>query len=246
VIEQYRVIEPEMVAIPAGEVRMGVPQFPAGAALPHPWQRTRRAVGAFALAARAVTVGEYRAFARATRYPIAEELSVDPRFGDPLAPAGFVSWIDATSYVQWLARETGKPYRLVRDAEYEYAARGGLDGARFPWGDAEPAGYADFGNPDGAPQPVASFAANGFGLYDMAGSMWCWCEERFDEVVAFDRARMSYDETMIRDVRHNRICRGGSFKTADLTALYCAHRHEDPVDSRFDCIGFRVALSLPS
>jgi hypothetical protein len=41
---------------------------------------------------------------------------------------------------------------------------------------------------------------------------------------------MSYDETMIRDVRHNRICRGGSFKTADLTALYCAHRHADQPD----------------
>ena len=77
--------------------------------------------------------------------------------------------------------------RLVRDAEYEYAARGGLDGARLPWGDAEPAGYAHFGNSDGAPLPVASFAVNGFGLHDMAGSMWCWCEERFDEVVAFDR-----------------------------------------------------------
>jgi formylglycine-generating enzyme required for sulfatase activity len=57
---------------------------------------------------------------------------------------------------------------------------------------------------------------------------------------------MSYDDTLIRDIRHNRICRGGSFKTADLTALSCAHRHEDPMDSRFDCIGFRVALSLPS
>jgi hypothetical protein len=55
---------------------------------------------------------------------------------------------------------------------------------------------------------------------------------------------MCYDETLIKDVRLNPICRGGSYKTADTSALYCAHRHEDPTDGRFDCIGFRVALTV--
>jgi formylglycine-generating enzyme required for sulfatase activity len=242
-MEIISVNEPEIIGIPAADVTLGRPEFPRGAALPHPWSPMTRAVPAFGIAARAVTVGEYLGFADVTGYPIDDALVVDPRFHDPLAPAGFVSWIDATSYVQWLARETGKPYRLVRDAEYEYAARGGMAGKRFPWGDDAPDGFADFDNPDGGPLPVGSFAPNGFGLYDMAGSMWTWCEERFDEIVPDDRARMCYDDTLIRDARHNRICRGGSFKTTDVTALYCAHRHEDPTDSRFDCIGFRVALS---
>jgi formylglycine-generating enzyme required for sulfatase activity len=236
--------EPTLVTVPTGQVTLGVPAFPAGTPLPHRWAATTCTVRAFAIARYAVTVGEYLAFADATRYPVDETLRTDARFADLGAPAGYVSWIDATSYIQWLARETGRSYRLVRDAEYEYAARGGLVGKRFPWGDDGPKGFADFGNPDGAPLPVGSFAPNGFGLYDMAGSMWSWCEERFDEVVPEDRARMSYDETLIRDVRHNRICRGGSFKTSDPAALYCAHRHEDPTDSRFDCIGFRVALSI--
>jgi len=55
---------------------------------------------------------------------------------------------------------------------------------------------------------------------------------------------MCYDETLIKDVRLNPICRGGSYKTADTTALYCAHRREDPTEGRFDCIGFRVALTV--
>ena len=163
-MEIASVKEPEIIRIPGADVTLGLPAFPPGAALPHPWSRVTRAVPAFGIAARAVTVAEYLEFAEVTGYPIDDTLAVDPRFHDPTAPAGFVSWIDATSYVQWLARETGRPYRLVRDAEFEYAARGRTTGKRFPWGDDAPDGLADFGNPDGAPLPVGSFAPNGFGL----------------------------------------------------------------------------------
>jgi formylglycine-generating enzyme required for sulfatase activity len=78
----------------------------------------------------------------------------------------------------------------------------------------------------------------------MAGSMWSWCEECFDQVASPDRAKLCYDDTLIRDVRMNPVLRGGSFKTADPTALHCAYRHEDPTDSRFDCIGVRLGLSI--
>lgn len=168
----------------------------------------------------------------------------DLRFQDPQAPAAYVNWIDAVRYTQWLARETGKPYRLLRDAEYEKAARGGLPGKKYPWGDDPIEGRADFGNPSGSPKPGGSFPANGYGLHDMAGSMWCWCEECFEQVVPNDSAKMCYDDTLVKDTRLNPICRGGSFKTQDPLVLYCATRHEDPVDGRFDCIGFRVALTL--
>ena len=240
-------IEPEIIVIPAGPVMQGVPEFPLDARLPHVWPRREVFVPAFGIAKCAVTVAEYLAFAEATGYAICDELRTDPRFQDPRAPAAFVSWIDATRYTQWLARETGKPYRLVRDAEYEKAARGGLGGKRFPWGDEPPNGRTDWNNAAGRPQPVGSFAPNGYGLHDMAGSMWSWCEECFDQVVTgltHDRARMCYDDTLIKDVRLNPICRGGSFKTSDAAVLYCAYRHEDPTDGRFDCIGFRVALGL--
>ena len=77
----------------------------------------------------------------------------------------------------------------------------------------------------------------------MAGSIWSWCEECFDEVAEPDKSKMLYADTQLRDVRLNAGCRGGSYKTADPAILFCAYRHEDPTDGRFDCIGFRLAIS---
>lgn len=236
-------IEPEIVLIPAGRVVLGIPECPAETE-PHAWSRREVMVPEFGIAKYAVTVEEYLTFARETGYAVSEELSRDPRFQDPRAPAAFVSWIDAVRYIQWLSRETGKHYRVPRDAEYEKAARGGLEGKRYPWGDEPPEARADFGNPDGAPRPVGSFAPNGYGLHDMVGSVWSWCEECFDQIVKDDRARMCYEDTLIKDPRLNPICRGGSYKTGNRTWLHCAYRHEDPVDGRFDCIGLRVAMSI--
>src|SRR5439155_13064068 len=99
-----------------------------------------------------VTVREYLKFADETGYAISELLRSDARFKDLRAPAAFISWIDAVRYTQWLARMTGKPYRLVRDAEYEKASRGGLEGRRYPWGDEPPQGRADIASPEGTPK----------------------------------------------------------------------------------------------
>jgi formylglycine-generating enzyme required for sulfatase activity len=237
-------IEPEIIEIPAGSVTLGEPGFPAGSTLPHPWRRREVDVPRFGIAKYPVTVGQYLAFSEQSHYAIAEELAPDPRFKDPRAPAAYVSWIDAVRYVHWLGRITGKPYRLPRDAEYEKAARGKLTGKKYPWGDADPKGNADCANAEGSPMPVGSFAPNGYGLHDMSGSMWSWCEECYEQVVREDRAKMCYEDSRKYEIPCNAICRGGSFKTADAVAMYCAYRHEDPTDSRFDCIGVRVALSL--
>ncbi len=240
-----KVLEPDIVVITAGPVTLGVPEPPMGLE-PHSWVRRHVDVPAFGIAKYAVTVAEYLGFADATGYAIADELRSDPRFVDPQAPAGFVSWVDAVRYVQWLGRQTAKPYRLLRDAEYEKAARGGLEQKRFPWGDEPPNNRTDFANPNGSPRPVGSFAPNGFGLYDMVGSIWSWCEECYDQVVAHDRAKLFYEDTAIKDPRLNPICRGGSFKSSNVGWLHCAYRHEDPMEGREDCIGVRVALSLGS
>lgn len=236
-------IEPEIIEIPAGPVVLGVPDCPPDTD-PHPWVRREVNLPAFGIAKFAVTVREYLAFAEESGYAISEQLRQDPRFKNLRAPAAFISWIDAARYVQWLARVTHKPYRMVRDAEYEKASRGGLVGRRFPWGDEPPEGRADIKNPEGAPMPVGSFAPNGYGLYDMVGSVWTWCEECYDQVSKHDKAKLFYDDTLIKDPRLNPVCRGGSFKSANTTWLHCAYRHEDPVDNRFDCIGIRVALGL--
>jgi formylglycine-generating enzyme required for sulfatase activity len=237
------VVEPEIIRIAAGPVRLGLPAFPAESKLPHVWREQVIHVPAFAIAKYAVTVGEYLAFADATNYAIAAEIRTDARFSDPRVPVAYTSWIDGVRYAQWLARATGKPYRLVRDAEFEKAARGGLEGKIFPWGDESPEGRCDYNNPNGSPKRVGSFAPNGYGVHDMAGSMWSWCEECYEQV-APDPSKMCYDDTQVRDTRLNPVCRGGSFKSADVTVMWCAYRHEDPIDGRFDCIGFRLAISL--
>lgn len=238
-------IEPDVIIIPAGPVVLGVPECPTPPnERAHRWVRREVNVPAFGVARHITTVEQYQRFAKETGYPASEELGRDPRFSNPKAPAAFVSWIDAVRYAQWLARVTGKPYRLLRDAEYEKAARGGLEGRRYPWGDEPVDGRADFGRPDGSPMSVGSFAPNGYGLFDMVGSCWSWCEECYDQVVSHDKSNHIYDDTLIRDVRMNAILRGGSFKTRPAMQLHCAYRHEDPTEARFDCVGVRLAVSV--
>ena len=238
-----KIIEPEIVIIEKGKVVQGVPTCPEGS-VKHPWKEKVTNVNSFGISKYPLTVEEYLRFAELSGYPIATELQTDGRFKkDPRQPAVFVSWIDAVYYTLWLSRETGKNYRLPSDAEFERAARGRLEGKRYPWGDDEPKGKCDFANPQGSPLVVGSFAPNGYGLHDMSGCVWEWCGDRYDELAA-DKAVNQYDDTLMRDLRQNPICRGGSFKTANPSQLQCAYRHEDPLDGRFDCIGFRVALSV--
>jgi formylglycine-generating enzyme required for sulfatase activity len=92
-----------------------------------------------------------------------------------------VSWDDAKAYVAWLSKKTGKDYRLLTEAEYEYATRAGTQTA-YPWGNDIGKNNA---NCDGCGSqwdneqtaPVGSFAPNSFGLYDMVGNVWQWVED---------------------------------------------------------------------
>ena len=88
-----------------------------------------------------------------------------PRFPESLGnrqPAVCVSWDDAVSYCQWLSKRDHHHYRLPTEAEWEYAARGGLEKKDYPWGDEDPEGRATFNSL--ATTPVGSYAPNGYGL----------------------------------------------------------------------------------
>ena len=96
-------------------------------------------------------------------------------------PVYNVSWGDAQAYVQWLGRKSGKAYRLLTESEWEYVARAGTT-TQYSWGDEVGSNRA---NCDGCGSqwdkkeaaPVGSFAANGFGLYDVHGNVWEWVED---------------------------------------------------------------------
>ena len=144
----------------------------------------------------------------------------DPRVSDSgwgrgRQPVINVTWDDAKRYVAWLSRMTGKPYRLLTEAEWEYAARAGTQTA-YSWGDEIGKGNA---NCDGCGSqwdnkqtaPVGSFAANAFGLYDMHGNVWEWVEDCFHdnyEGAPDDGSAWTADGDC-----NSRVLRGGSWST---------------------------------
>ncbi|WP_277188451.1 SUMF1/EgtB/PvdO family nonheme iron enzyme [Caballeronia sp. BR00000012568055] len=133
---------------------------------------------AYAIGKTAVTVEQWNACVDAgacTRIAPDAESNTPPPANSPMRN---VSWDDAQVYVKWLSKTGGKTYRLPTEAEWEYAARGGTQDTYW-WGNQFKKGMGDCkdcGDPynAAAPTPVASFAANPYGLYDMNGSVWEW------------------------------------------------------------------------
>jgi sulfatase modifying factor 1 len=280
---------PEMVLIPAGSFAMGVPKAEderelncdcggglASAQKPKAHcgcdeDRAETRVHAvrisrpFYLGKYDVTRGQYAAFllatARTARVP------PSPAQTDQY-PTVFVTWDDATAYAQWLSKQTGKPYRLPTEAEWEYAARAGTTTARY-WGDSigqqcryangrDLSKAADDINPkdefDTAPcrsgfadiSPVGSFQPNGFGLYDMLGNVQQWVEDCHSSKYSSaptDGSAYLHNE-WVGESSCGRVSRGGSWSTPS-GQLRAGVRSYGSQDYMGDWVGFRVARTLP-
>lgn len=230
-------LEPELVRIPAGKVVLGLPACPPEAKFHHRWHSGKTvSVAAFKLGRFAVTNDEYRRYMRASGAPAPSHID-QPGFNGQRQPVGGISWDDAHAYCQWLAKVSGKRYRLPTDEEWEYAARGGHEGRCFPWGDCVDATHACYGGV-AAPRPVGSYPPNDFGLFDMIGNMWQWCADRFEDK---SEGLKAVNKPTGKDPSVNRVLRGGSYLTTNVLNLWIAYRHEDPPDLRHECLGFRVA-----
>ena len=151
----------------------------------------------------------------------------------PNQPVAIVSWDDAAGFCKVVGG------RLPTEAEWEYAARGGRDGSIYPWGDTDPtdrdgaASGAAF-ETDGA-RPVRSFAANGFGLYDMAGNVWEWVADGYGSY-GVDSADASTEPTF-------RVVRGGSYGD-DPRNLRISNRNPNrPANTNVN-VGFRCARDV--
>jgi formylglycine-generating enzyme required for sulfatase activity len=275
---------PEMVMIPAGRFVMGTaPGEEEREALPMEFRhrsepRREVAVGRFAAGRFEVTRAQYRVFTEATGRSSGGDGGCfvwagsafqwdagrswrDPGYAqDERHPAVCVSWEDALAYARWLSQRTGRHYRLLSEAEWEYAARAGAATARF-WGDDAQLACAHANGADrtaaaqvpGAESwqllpcndghartaPAGSFAANAFGLHDMLGNVWEWTQDCWNASHAGaptdGRARDSGDCSM-------RAVKGGSWEDGPA-GLRAAYRVGSPAVIRVFIRGFRVARS---
>ena len=169
-----------------------------------------------------------------------------PPEGRDRHPVTLVGFEDAAEYCAWLAAKTGQAVRLPTEAEWERAARGGLEARRFPWGDTLDADRAHF-LPDAAVKAargtaaVGTYPPNAFDIHDMAGNVWEWVSDWYSPTYY---ARAQYINPQGPDNGPMRIVRGGAWVNTDGRYLRCAYRHKVPPDSYAYSIGFRIAHSL--
>ena len=229
-------LEPTLVRIPAASFLMGSEK---GQDCERPVHRV--SIDSFLLAATQVTNEEYGRFLRATsRTP--PPFWNHPNFNHSKQPVAGVSWHEAVHYCEWLNSQTGRAYRLPTEAEWECAARGGLEQKQFPWGDDPPQSLPNYATRwQNGPEPVAQYAPNAFGLYDIGDNVHEWCNDWYDPnyyEASPDRNPQGPDQSPMKPARKS--SRGGSWRH-HVKVARCSARSSIPPDFQYADYGFRVA-----
>jgi len=225
------------------------------------WEAPQHSVGvpAFYMGKFEVTQAQWRVVSRLPK--VNKDLASDPSHfkGDSL-PVEQVSWEDAIEFCARLSRVTGRTYRMPTEAEWEYAARGGLDGATYTWGDEfAPKGRMMANTWQGefpwqnlltdgyeGTSPVGRFPENGYGLYDMAGNVWEWTVDDWVQPRASGRPCCAPQMPLAGEVeKHPRkVIKGGSHLCAPNYCLRYrpAARQSETIDTSTSHIGFRCVV----
>lgn len=227
-----------MIRIPAGRFTMGSGDERHGISLPE-----------YRIGKYPVTNQEYKAFVDATGHQVPRYWTGRQPVEDQLNhPVVDVSWHDALAYCRWLARETGVPYTLPSEAEWEKAARGTADVRLYPWGNEyDPAKCNTDESGFGNTTPVGRFSPQGdspYGCVDMSGNAWEWTRSLWGRRLRDPDFAYPYDPDDGRenlDAEGRRVLRGGSFGRGKVLAQVFARGHYAP-DLRNYNNGFRLAL----
>jgi sulfatase modifying factor 1 len=197
-------------------------------------------VDAFELAAYQVTNAEYAQFLAATLYPPPLHWD-DANFSQPQQPVVATSWFDAVAYCDWLGRLTGRRFRLPTEAEWERAARGGIEGRLYTWGDAPPESLPDYaGRWKTGPEPVGLGAANPYALFNMGDNVHEWCVDWYD---ARYYAASPERNPQGPPAGNRRASRGGSWRH-HIKISRVAARSSIPPEFKYADYGFRIARDL--
>jgi formylglycine-generating enzyme len=227
--------EPEVVHIPEGWFLMG---SETGQDNERPVHRVW--IDAFELAVCQVTNADYGRFMAATshRKPLHWD---DPDFSHPQQPVVASSWFEAAAYCAWISRVTGRRYRLPTEAEWERAARGGLEQKLYPWGDEPPESLTDYASRwKTGPEPVGHAERNAYGLCDIGANVHEWCLDFFSaEYYAVSPERNPQGPPQGK----RRASRGGSWRHYTKVSR-CAGRSSIPPEFQYADYGFRVARDI--
>jgi len=232
-------VEPLLVEIPATWFLMGSDR---GQDCERPVHRIW--IDSFLLAATQVTNAQYERFLRATGAEPPPFWS-DPNFHHPEQPVAGVSWNESVLYCEWLSSISRHIYRLPTEAEWECAARGGLEQKQFPWGDEPPQSLPDYAARwQSGPEPVARYAPNGFGLYDIGDNVHEWCSDWYDPnyyAISPQRNPGGPEASPMRPARKS--SRGGSWRH-HIKVARCSARSSIPPEFQYADYGFRIARNL--
>ena len=221
--QEPEVIEKEIGAPPEGMVLIPSGYYTMGSDSNNESPKHKVWVEPFFIDKYEVTNHQYREFVDSTGHP-APSYFRDSDFNKPDQPVVGVSYYDALSYARWVGK------RLPTEAEWERASRGGMEQKEFPWGNDLPfkkCNYAPKGNKEADgfeyTAPVGQFLPTNYGIYDMSGNVWEWCEDFYDT----EYYKYSPEKNPVGpDSGYSKVLRGGSGMSINPKYLRCASRLE--------------------
>jgi formylglycine-generating enzyme required for sulfatase activity len=227
----------EMVHIPGGSFLMG--SLPSkGEDNERPQHRVT--VPGFWMGKYPVTQAQWRSIAALPP----EKIELDPspsRFKGDNRPVERVSWLQAIEFCQRLSKKTGNQYRLPSEAEWEYACRSGTT-TDFCFGDTLTPEMANYNGAVGETTAVGIYLSNAFGLYDMHGNVWEWCQDDWHDSyqgAPIDGFAWTFDGNLANCLK---ILRGGSWFN-DPNRCRSAYRYRNNADDYYYYVGFRVVYA---